>query len=133
LETASAKTLKIQAPMATLVLARGTPDLVPSKSASDWKTWVNAYMETAERIGRRLIEAGFSVRQAVVLLSTVYTFTVSFVIEEQAVFPMKGKRSPAYDLLKRNANLDSRKFPFCGGAVPSFSIVLSNGIKKAWA
>jgi TetR/AcrR family tetracycline transcriptional repressor len=82
LETASAKTLKIQAPMATLVLARGTPDLVPSKSASDWKTWVNAYMETAERIGRRLIEAGFSVRQAVVLLSTVYTFTMSFVIEE---------------------------------------------------
>jgi TetR/AcrR family tetracycline transcriptional repressor len=111
LETASAKTLKIQAPMATLVLARGTPDLVPSKSASDWKTWVNAYMETAERSGRRLIEAGFSVRQAVVLLSTVYTFTMSFVIEEQAVFPMKGKRSPAYDLPKRNANLDSRKFP----------------------
>jgi hypothetical protein len=33
------------------------------------------------------------------------------VIEEQAVFPMTGKRSPAYDLPKRNANLDSRKFP----------------------
>jgi TetR/AcrR family transcriptional regulator, tetracycline repressor protein len=149
-----AKTLKIQAPtlywhfkskeelidaMATLVLAKGAPDLVPSKSASDWKASVNAfgtglrqtllkyrdgarvvagsrltdtiYMETAERIGRRLIEAGFSVRQAVVLLSTVYTFTISFVIEEQAVFPMKGERSPAYDLQKRNAKLDPRKFP----------------------
>ncbi len=95
----------------------GAPDLVPSKSASDWKTWVNTfgmglrqtflkyrdgarvvagsrltdtvYMETSERIGRRLLEAGFSVRPAVVLLSTVYTFTVSFVIEEQAVFPVE--------------------------------------------
>ncbi len=149
-----AKNLKIQAPtlywhfkskeelidaMATLVLAKGAPSLVPKKSASGWKVWVNAfgmglrqtllkyrdgarvvagsrltdtvYMETAERIGRRLVEAGFSVRQTVVLLSTVYTFTISFVIEEQAVFPVEGKRSPAYDLHKRNAKLDPRKFP----------------------
>jgi hypothetical protein len=62
--------------MATLVLARGTPDLVPSKSASDWKTWVNAYMETAERIGRRLIEAGFSVRQQLYCLAP-YTHSPS--------------------------------------------------------
>jgi TetR/AcrR family tetracycline transcriptional repressor len=149
-----AKDLKIQAPtlywhfkskeelidaMATLVLAKGAPSLVPSSGASNWKTWVNAfgmglrqtllkyrdgarlvagsrlidtvYMETAERIGGRLIEAGFSVRQAVVLLSTVYTFTISFVIEEQAVFPVAGKRSPAYDIQKRSAKLDLRKFP----------------------
>jgi TetR/AcrR family transcriptional regulator, tetracycline repressor protein len=146
--------LKIQAPtlyshfkskvelidaMATLVLAKGAPGLVPSKNASDWKTWVNTfglglrrtllkyrdgarvvagsrltdtvYMETAERIGSRLVEAGFSVRQAVVLFSTVYTFAISFVIEEQAVFPVKRERSPAYDLQKRNAKLDPRKFP----------------------
>lgn len=157
-----AKELKIQAPtlywhfkskeelldaMATLVLAKGAPSLLPSKSASDWKNWVNAfaiglrqtllyyrdgarlvagsrlidtvYMETAERIGRRLIEAGFSVREAVVLLSTIYTFTISFVIEEQAVFPVPGERSPAYDIQKRNAKLDLRKFPILrqGGAI----------------
>ena len=149
-----AKSLKIQAPtlywhfkskeelidaMATLVLAKGVASLVPKKSASDWKIWVNAfgmglrqtllkyrdgarvvagsrltdtvYMETAEHIGRRLVDAGFSVRQTVVLLSTVYTFTISFVIEEQTVFPVEGKRSPAYDLQKRNAKLDPRKFP----------------------
>jgi TetR/AcrR family transcriptional regulator, tetracycline repressor protein len=125
--------------MATLVLAEGATCLVPSKGAREWKTWVNAfgmglrqtllryrdgarvvagsrltdtvYMETVERIGSHLVEAGFSVRQAVVLLSTVYTFTVSFVIEEQAVFPVEGKRSPAYDLRKRNAELDANKFP----------------------
>jgi hypothetical protein len=39
------------------------------------------------------------------------TFTLSFVIEEQAVFPVEGKRSPAYDLQKRNAKLDARNFP----------------------
>src|ERR1700677_1655037 len=125
--------------VATLVLAEGAPGLVPSKSGNDWKTWVNTfgiglrqtllkyrdgarvvagsrltdtvYMETAERIGRYLVEAGFSVRRAVVLLSTVYTFTISFVIEEQAVFPVEGKRSPAYDLQKRNAKLDAKRFP----------------------
>jgi TetR/AcrR family transcriptional regulator, tetracycline repressor protein len=125
--------------MATVVLAEGTPGLVPADGATDWKAWVNAfglglrqtllqyrdgarmvagsrlmdtaYMETAERIGRHLIEAGFTLRQAVVLLSTVYTFTVSFVIEEQAVFPIKGKRSPSYDLQKRKDSLDAKKFP----------------------
>jgi TetR/AcrR family transcriptional regulator, tetracycline repressor protein len=125
--------------MATLILAEGAPSLVPSKSADDWKTWVTAFgmglrqtlldyrdgarvvagsrltdtvfMETSELVGRRLVEAGFSLRQAVVLLSTVYTFTIAFVIEEQAVFPAEGKRSPAYDLKKRNAKLDSGKFP----------------------
>jgi TetR/AcrR family tetracycline transcriptional repressor len=149
-----AKELKIQAPtlywhfkskealidaVATLVLAEGAPGLVPSKSAKDWKTWVNAFgiglrqtllkyrdgarvvagsrltdtvfMETTELIGSRLVEAGFSVRKAVVLLSTIYTFTISFVIEEQAVFPVKGERSRAYDIQKRNAKLDTKKFP----------------------
>jgi TetR/AcrR family tetracycline transcriptional repressor len=149
-----AQDLKIQAPtlywhfkskeelidaMATLVLARGSSDLVPAKNASDWKNWVSAfgvglrktllqyrdgarvvagsrltdtiYMETAERIGQQLIEAGFNLRQAVVLLSTVYTFTVSFVIEEQAVFPAQGKRSPAYNLERRSAKLDGKRFP----------------------
>jgi TetR/AcrR family tetracycline transcriptional repressor len=125
--------------VATLVLAEGAPGLVPSKSANDWKTWVKAFgiglrqtllkyrdgarvvagsrltdtvfMETTELIGSRLVEAGFSVRKAVVLLSTVYTFTISFVIEEQAVFPVKGERSSAYDIQKRKAKLDAKKFP----------------------
>jgi TetR/AcrR family transcriptional regulator, tetracycline repressor protein len=149
-----AKELKIQAPtlywhfkskealidaVATLVLAEGAPDLVPSKGARDWRIWVNAFgiglrqtllkyrdgarvvagshltdtvfMETTELIGSRLVEVGFSIRKAVVLLSTVYTFTVSFVIEEQAVFPVNGERSSAYDIQKRNAKLDAKKFP----------------------
>ena len=67
-----------------------TTETVPAWSR-DRDSIDTVYMETAERIGSRLIESGFSMRQAVVLLSTVYTFTISFVIEEQAVFPGEGK------------------------------------------
>jgi hypothetical protein len=125
--------------MATLALAEGTSDLVPVGKSSDWKAWVSTfghglrktllkyrdgarmvagsrltdtnYMETSELIGTRLIEAGFSVREAIVVLSTVYTFTISFVIEEQSVFPAPGERSPSYDIQKRNAKLNAKKFP----------------------
>lgn len=125
--------------MATLILAEGSPGLLAARGKSDWKAWVSAfanglrqallkyrdgarvvagsrlgdtvYMETVERIGGRLVEAGFSVRQTVVLLSTVYTFTVSFAIEEQAVFPVPGQRSAVYDIQKRNARLDAKRFP----------------------
>ena len=69
------------------------------------------FQETAERVGSRLVEAGLSARQAIVLLSAVYTFTVSFVIEEQAVFPVPGQRSSAYDIEERNTKLDPAKFP----------------------
>ncbi|HEY0197891.1 MAG TPA: TetR/AcrR family transcriptional regulator C-terminal domain-containing protein [Rhodanobacter sp.] len=125
--------------MATLVLAEGTTDLLPAKPSDDWTGWIatfghglrknllkyrdggrmiagtrltnTVFQETTERIGSRLVEAGFSTRQAIILLSSVYTFTVSFVIEEQAVFPVPGQRSPAYDIKQRNAHLDARKFP----------------------
>jgi TetR/AcrR family transcriptional regulator, tetracycline repressor protein len=125
--------------MATVMLAEGAPSIIPAKTVGDWKIWVSTfgsglrqtllkyrdgarvvagsrltdtvYMETVERIGRHLVEAGFTLRQTVVLLSTVYTFTVSFVIEEHAVFPRPGKRSPAYDLEKRSARLDPEKLP----------------------
>lgn len=125
--------------MATLVLVEGAADLVPANGTGDWTAWVTAFghglrktllryrdggrmiagtrltnttfQETAERVGSRLIEAGFSTRQAIVLLSAVYTFTVSFVTEEQAVFPVPGQRAAAYDIEERNTKLDAGKFP----------------------
>jgi AcrR family transcriptional regulator len=125
--------------MATLILAEGAPQLIPAKKSAGWETWVRSfgqglrtvllqyrdgarvvagsrltdtrYMETTEQIGRHLVEEGFSTREAVVLLSTVYTFTVSFAIEEQAVFPTPGKRSTSYDLGERSARLDAKQFP----------------------
>jgi TetR/AcrR family transcriptional regulator, tetracycline repressor protein len=125
--------------MATMVLAEGAGRLVPAKETADWDVWAaqfgmglrktllayrdgarmvagtrltnTEYMKTAERIGARLIECGLTVRQAVVLLSTIYNYTLSFVMEEQAVFPKPNQRSPQYDIAKRNARLDAEEFP----------------------
>jgi TetR/AcrR family transcriptional regulator, tetracycline repressor protein len=125
--------------MATVVLAEGATQLTPAKDSGDWTIWAaafgtglrktlltyrdgarmvagtrltnNEYMKTAERIGARLIKSGFTVRETVVLLSTIYNYTLSFVMEEQAVFPRPGERSAQYDLAKRNAKLDAKEFP----------------------
>jgi TetR/AcrR family tetracycline transcriptional repressor len=125
--------------MATLVLAEGARQLVPAKDSRDWSVWATAfgdglrktllayrdgarmvagsrltnteYLKTVERIGAALIGEGFTVRQAVVLLSTIYNYTQSFVMEEQAVFPRPNERSPQYDIAMRNGKLDPKEFP----------------------
>jgi AcrR family transcriptional regulator len=125
--------------MATLVLIEGVVDLVLTRGEDGWEEWIarfghslrktllryrdggrmvagtrltnTTFQQTAEQVGSQLVAAGFSPRQAIVLMSAVYTFTVSFVIEEQAVFPVPGQRSPAYDIKQRNAGLDARTFP----------------------
>jgi TetR/AcrR family tetracycline transcriptional repressor len=125
--------------MATLVLAEGAQQLVPARDSPDWSVWAASfgtglrktllayrdgarmvsgtrltnteYMKTVERIAARIIESGFTVRQVVVLLSTIYNYTLSFVMEEQAVFPRPNERSPQYDIAERNAKLDPEEFP----------------------
>jgi TetR/AcrR family transcriptional regulator, tetracycline repressor protein len=125
--------------MATLVLAEGAQQLVPAKDSPDWNVWAASfgtglrktllayrdgarmvsgtrltnteYMKTVERIAARITESGFTVRQVVVLLSTIYNYTLSFVMEEQAVFPRPNERSPQYDIAERNAKLDPEEFP----------------------
>jgi TetR/AcrR family transcriptional regulator, tetracycline repressor protein len=125
--------------MATMVLAEGARQLLPAKNSSDWTVYAASFgtglrqtllayrdgakmvagarltdtnfMKTAERIAAKVIESGFTVRQTVVLLSTIYNYTLSFVMEEQAVFPRPGERSAQYDVAKRNANLDAGELP----------------------
>lgn len=125
--------------MATMVLAEGAPNLVPAKKSSDWSVWSASfgtglrktllayrdgarmvagtrltnteYMKTVECIAARLVASGLTLRQVVVLLSTIYNYTLSFVMEEQAVFPRPGERSPQYDLAQRSARLDPQEFP----------------------
>jgi hypothetical protein len=70
-----------------------------------------AFMKTMERIGASLVNEGFTVRQTVVLLSTIYNYTLSFVMEEQAVFPRPNERSPQYDIQGRNEQLNPEEFP----------------------
>jgi TetR/AcrR family transcriptional regulator, tetracycline repressor protein len=132
--------------MATMVLAEGASQLIPAKDSSDWSVWAASfgfgfrktllayrdgarmvagtrltnteYMKTVEQIAAALIKSGFRVRQVVVLLSTIYNYTLSFVMEEQAVFPRPNERSPRYNIADRNANLDPKEFPILRQAGP---------------
>src|SRR5580693_138439 len=100
--------------MATTVVVENDEKLIPRKSSSDWKVWALTYgeglrktllsyrdgarmasgtrwtstepLKPTERIGAQMIASGFSLRSAVVLLTTIRNYTFSFVIEEQAVF-----------------------------------------------
>lgn len=130
--------------MATSVLTDGLPHLVPADAASEWRTWARTFGEglrrtllayrdgarmasgtrltntnflaTTERIGGTIVAAGFPLRDVVVLMSTIYNYTLSFVAEEQAVFPTPGVRSPRYSLESRKAALSPTEFPFHHGA-----------------
>ena len=126
--------------MATTVLVEGSANLIPARKSSDWKIWAGSFgeglrktllayrdgarmvsgtrltnlepLKTTEEIGNHLVDAGFSIRAAVVLLSTIYNYTLSFVAEEQAVFPKPGERSPQYSLEDRKSRLDPAVFPY---------------------
>ncbi len=76
------------------------------------------YMKTAEIIGTQLVKAGFTLRQAVVLLGTVYNYTLSFATGEQAVFPRPGERSQQYDIQKRSDALSPEALPLMRRAGP---------------
>jgi TetR/AcrR family transcriptional regulator, tetracycline repressor protein len=125
--------------MATLLLAEGSHLLLPRRTETDWTIWAASFgtglrkillgcrdgarlvagsrltdtrfMTVAERIAKRLTEAGFTVRQTVVLMSVINDYTESFVMEEQAVFPRPGERSPQYDLAARKAALEGKDLP----------------------
>lgn len=125
--------------MATRVLAAGALQMLPAKDSADWRGWAAAYgtglrrtllayrdgarmvagsrlkdveyMKTAERVAAKIHGSGFTVRQTAVLMSTIYNYTQSFVMEEQAVFPRPGERSPEYDIEERNEKLDAKEFP----------------------
>lgn len=132
--------------MATRVLAEAAPDLLPVRKQSGWEAWIvtfgkglrkallhyrdgarmvagsrltnTEYMTAAEAVGKQLVAAGFTVRQAIVLMSTVYNYTLSFVMEEQAVFPKRGERSALYDLKKRKEQLPQHALPLLRQAGP---------------
>ena len=65
---------------------------------------------------RKLTEAGFTLRQAVVGLGAFYSYTVGFVIEEQAVQPVPGESSTRYDLAIREQRVNKELYPLAAAA-----------------
>lgn len=126
--------------MATTVVVASAEKLLPRRDSSDWRVWASTYgeglrktllsyrdgarmvsgtrwtstdpLKPTERIGAQMIVAGFSLRASIVLLTTIYNYTLSFVMEEQAVFPKPGERSPLYSIEERMARLDPVLFPY---------------------
>jgi AcrR family transcriptional regulator len=125
--------------MATSVLTEAIEEILPGQQG-DWPDWVthlghgirrtllrhrdgakmfsgtyltnSALYSPIEAALRRLVEAGFTAREAICAYLTVYCYAVGFTIEEQAVYPRPGKRDPRYDLKKRAARMvPAEQFP----------------------
>ncbi|MDI6413351.1 TetR/AcrR family transcriptional regulator C-terminal domain-containing protein [Streptomyces albus] len=58
-----------------------------------------------ERALRVMTDAGFSPGAAARAWATAYSYTIGFVIEEQAVQPLPGERAPGYDPADRAARM----------------------------
>jgi hypothetical protein len=65
---------------------------------------------------RRLTQEGFTLRQAVVGLGALYSYTIGFVIEEQATQPSPGKPNPQYDLAARERRVNKELYPLAAAA-----------------
>ena len=132
--------------LASDLLARGAVHCLPEASDADWRVWASSfgeglrvvllgcrdggrmvaatrltdteYLKAAERVASVLVQSGFTLRQAAVLLGTVYSYTLSLTQEEQAAYPRPGERSALYDLETRNAGLDPGTLPLMIEAGP---------------
>ena len=71
----------------------------------------DSLLEGLEAPLRVMTNAGFTLSQAARAWSTLYAFTIGFVIEEQAVKPRPGERDERYTPRKRARRIDSEKFP----------------------
>jgi TetR/AcrR family transcriptional regulator, tetracycline repressor protein len=65
---------------------------------------------------RKLTGAGFTLQEAVFGMGTLYSYTIGFVIEEQAVRPMQDEANPQYDLAERNRRIDAEMYPLAYAA-----------------
>ena len=97
----------------TLLSCRDGARMVSGTRLSDTR-----YLHTAETLAQHVVDAGFTLRQTVVLISTVYNYTLSFVMEEQAVYPQPGQRSPQYGVQQRDEWLGNGQLPLMRQAGP---------------
>jgi TetR/AcrR family transcriptional regulator, tetracycline repressor protein len=134
--------------MASAVLRAGVKHL-PISAGVKWDKWVMAYgkglrrmlllhrdgakMVSGTRLTdnslyapmesslRTLADAGFSPKLSMAALSTIYSYVVGFVIEEQAVCPRPGERDEFYGPQQRSQRVDGEKFPLALQAGDLFS------------
>jgi AcrR family transcriptional regulator len=130
--------------MATEVMRKAMRDGAVLAALEDWQQWAAAYAgslrktllhyrDGAKMFGgtyltdaelyapmeanlRRLADAGFTLRQAVVGLVALYNYTIGFVIEEQAAELAPGEPNPQYDLASRERRVNRDLYPLAWAA-----------------
>ena len=130
--------------MATQVFAEAVQEAPPFDENQPWQDWARSYClglrstllryrEGAKMFSgtyltdaslyapmdaslRKLTGAGFTLRQAIVGLSTLYSYSIGFVIEEQSVTVAQAEQDPKYELAHRNARIDKDKHPLAHAA-----------------
>jgi TetR/AcrR family transcriptional regulator, tetracycline repressor protein len=130
--------------MATTVLRDSMEKSVALETLKPWQAWAEAYYGSLratllqyrdgakmfsgtyltdvdlfapmEASLRRLVDVGFTLRQAVVGLGALYSYTIGFVIEEQATQLAPGVPNPQYDLAARDQRVRKEKYPLAAAA-----------------
>lgn len=130
--------------MATEVLRRSINQSAVFDAIQDWAEWAlttysslrrtllayrdgakmfsGTYLTDAELYApmeaslRKLTSAGFTLRQAVVGLSALYSYTIGFVIEEQATQLAPGEPNPQYDRAVREERVNKELYPLAAAA-----------------
>lgn len=88
-----------------------------AKMLSGTKLTDNKLYSSMETALQRFTEAGFSLQDAIVALTTIYSFVIGFVIEEQAVAPQPGQHDPFYSAEQRAQRIDKKKAPLVAKSV----------------
>jgi AcrR family transcriptional regulator len=130
--------------MATEVLRQSMTESADLEGIQNWPDWASAYYGSLRRtlLGyrdgakmfsgtyltdaelfapmeaslRRLTRAGFTLRQAIIGLGALYSYTIGFVIEEQATNLAPGKPNPQYDLAERDRRVNKELYPLAAAA-----------------
>jgi TetR/AcrR family tetracycline transcriptional repressor len=130
--------------MATQVLRESMDERAALESLPTWQEWATAcherlrktllryrdgakmfsgtYLTDSELFApmeanlRRLTQEGFTLRQAVIGLVVLYSYTIGFVIEEQATQFAPGVPNPQYDLAARERRVNKELYPLAAAA-----------------
>jgi AcrR family transcriptional regulator len=130
--------------MATQVFRESYQESAALEAMPEWREWAMAcsqalrktllrYREGAKMFGgtyltdaelyapmeanlRRLTREGFTLRQAVVGLGALYSYTIGFVIEEQATQLAPGEPNPKYNLAAREQRVNKVLYPLAAAA-----------------
>jgi TetR/AcrR family transcriptional regulator, tetracycline repressor protein len=86
--------------------------------SGSYLTEASAVDDSMEAVLGCFVAAGYTAGDGVECIMTVYSYTIGFTIEEQAVISPQGERDPRYDDSKRRARIDEKSHPLAHAIGP---------------